>query len=721
MFDIFPNEFGEKLLADDARVMKSGYEKIEECIVQLDGRLHHFETQKFIIPRPGHEPFLAGICLDITDRLRAEEELKESEEKFKTVFHMLPDLLCVADINTATFKLINPEFTKILGYTNEELLNKSFLEFIHSEDIVNTKKVIEKELKTGKLIVHFINRYRCKDGSYRWFDWNSRPIPEKGVIYAVAHDITNLIQTEQSLKESEEKYRTILETTSEGFYFIDTKGKIKDVNLAYCELTGYSKEELLTMSVTDLNIGESKSEFESHIQQIIKQRKGHFETIHKHKDGSLINVEINVTYFSFIESHFVVFIHDITERKRNEEYIHKLTNELQVTLDTVSASITHIKNRKIEWSNSAHDKMFGYSIGESHGVETLIFYKDKKDFESFGQRAYSYMAAGSIFTEEMEMCKKDGTLFWCSLTGQLIYATQPDEGSIWMLQDISERKRAELLLKEKNEEIETQNEEYLQINEELTQTNEELIITKKQIEKNNQELTKLNADKDRFISILAHDLKSPFNSILGFLFLLTENIRKYDIDKIEKQIHIINNSAQNTYKLLEDILIWVKANSGKIPFEPQTLNFANICTDIIENFKLTAKAKNITIKYTENENINIYADINMIHTILRNLISNAIKFTNNGGRINIYGELNNSTVTISVSDNGIGIDSDTLTKLFDISHKITTQGTAKEIGTGLGLLLCKEFIEKHDGKIWVESKVGKGSEFKFTIPLFDCF
>jgi signal transduction histidine kinase len=237
----------------------------------------------------------------------------------------------------------------------------------------------------------------------------------------------------------------------------------------------------------------------------------------------------------------------------------------------------------------------------------------------------------------------------------------------------------------------------------------------KQYEK---ELLRLNADKDLFISILAHDLKSPFNALLGFSELLTENIHKYDIAEIENHVNRINKSAQNTYKLLEDLLKWSRAQSGKIPFEPQKLSFTDICKDILEILKPNADAKNITINYNPADEINIFADIDMLKTVLRNLVSNAIKFTSKNGAINIRAEENSGNVTISVSDNGTGIAPDNLTKLFDITQIQTSTGTAEETGTGLGLILCKEFVEKHRGKIWAESEVGAGSDFKFTMPIF---
>lgn len=272
-------------------------------------------------------------------------------------------------------------------------------------------------------------------------------------------------------------------------------------------------------------------------------------------------------------------------------------------------------------------------------------------------------------------------------------------------------------LLEQNETMHQLNREISNLQRELLREKHALENTLKQLNQVNNELKELNISKDRFISILAHDLISPFNSILGLLALLTNNIREYSIDQIESQIHLVNISAQKTYNLLEDTLLWVKANSGKILYNPQKINFKTVCDEVIEILRLTANTKDITINHFVTDGFSTFADKNMLKTVLRNLVSNSIKFTHKNGRIDIYAEANHNIVTITVSDNGTGIHPDTLTKLFDISQKITTVGTANEKGTGLGLLLCKEFVEKHGGKIWVESELGKGSDFKFTLPL----
>jgi PAS domain S-box-containing protein len=226
-----------------------------------------------------------------------------------------------------------------------------------------------------------------------------------------------------------------------------------------------------------------------------------------------------------------------------------------------------------------------------------------------------------------------------------------------------------------------------------------------------------NADKDLFISILAHDLRNPFNTILGFSELLMDGLRTYDLDTIEKQIGIIHAISQKTYTLLEDLLMWAKSQSGKLDFNPQKIDFSRVCLETVDSIKMNAHSKNISLDYLSQGEIPLSADENMLKIVIRNLLANSIKFTNRGGQIDIRTEQTASYLTVTISDNGVGIAPERVNNLFEISQRITTPGTANEKGTGLGLLLCKEFVEKHQGKIWVESILGKGSHFKFTLPL----
>ncbi|MFO7575085.1 MAG: HAMP domain-containing sensor histidine kinase [Bacteroidales bacterium] len=227
----------------------------------------------------------------------------------------------------------------------------------------------------------------------------------------------------------------------------------------------------------------------------------------------------------------------------------------------------------------------------------------------------------------------------------------------------------------------------------------------------------MNAGKDRFISILSHDLRSPFNSILGFSEVLANDFRTLTPEEIGDIALRINKSAKNTYNLLEDILLWASSHSGKVPFKPQIIPFDETCRELLKLLSESATKKEITISCLTTANTTVYADPDMFKLIIRNLLSNAIKFTNTGGIVTVNAEETDAATTVSVTDTGVGLTKDLTEKLFDISQPFTTSGTSGEKGTGIGLLLCKEFVDKHGGKIWVESEPEKGSVFRFTLPL----
>lgn len=229
-------------------------------------------------------------------------------------------------------------------------------------------------------------------------------------------------------------------------------------------------------------------------------------------------------------------------------------------------------------------------------------------------------------------------------------------------------------------------------------------------------LGELNNTKDKFFSIIAHDLKNPFVAITGFSDLLIENLSDYDKQRIEEYLKIISTSSKQAFELLENLLLWARSQTGRIEFQPQSIDIKEVVVDIIALVYSQYIKKNITLSSSVDDMSIVHGDRNMISTILRNLIVNAIKFTPVNGKISVDVKLINNDSEISVTDSGVGISNADIEKLFRIDSKISTDGTNNEKGTGLGLILCKEFVEKHGGKIWVESEVGKGSRFTFTLP-----
>jgi PAS domain S-box len=259
-----------------------------------------------------------------------------------------------------------------------------------------------------------------------------------------------------------------------------------------------------------------------------------------------------------------------------------------------------------------------------------------------------------------------------------------------------------VLLEEKHEHINHQAEELAQQTENLKQLN--------------IELHKINETKDRFISIIAHDLKNPFNAIINFSELLILKATSEIVPKYMEMIRIINSSSKMAYSLLENLLFWGKSQNASIPFRPNELNLSEIIRDVVEFHEVSSKLKNIMLINDTDPDLSVYADQDMVTAILRNLISNSIKFTPKNGEIRITSEVSNTYCMITVTDSGIGIPKTQLKNLFKPGKEIA-KGTSGESGTGLGLILCKEFAIQNGGDISVKSEIRKGSSFILSLPL----
>jgi PAS domain S-box-containing protein len=231
-------------------------------------------------------------------------------------------------------------------------------------------------------------------------------------------------------------------------------------------------------------------------------------------------------------------------------------------------------------------------------------------------------------------------------------------------------------------------------------------------------LYEANAAKSKLFSIIAHDLKNPFNSLMGFSQLLLKNFGKYSPDKIKEYVSYINKSAQQGFSLLENLLEWSRTQTGKLEVQKISFDLVKLISEAYNLLLAFAKSKEISITLNFPENLFVLADENMIKTVLRNLISNAIKFTHRQGKIFIKAFKDNNWAIVEITDNGIGISLENLRILFNIDNEYSSLGTEKENGTGLGLILCQEFLNLNNGTIEVESKKNEGSTFRIRIPVF---
>ena len=365
-------------------------------------------------------------------------------------------------------------------------------------------------------------------------------------------------------------------------------------------------------------------------------------------------------------------------------------------------------NKAMELASAINDKQLLLMIYDA----LAKFYIDRKDYKN----AYIYKDKYAVLNDTVNNKKMLDNMAKMNA----IYQTYQDQATILNLQkeNISHSKQ---LMQEKNKRI-----LFLIVSASFLIIIIILLIlflyrrrTAIQLREKNEELNNLNATKDKFFSIIAHDLKSPFNSLLGFSEMLSLHAESKNIDQVIEYSNIINNSTKKLFNLVENLLQWSRAQLGTTRYTPEKTDIHLVANNIISLLRLNAEEKDIVISSKIDKDLIGWIDVNLFNTVLRNLLSNAIKFSRVGSMIRVTGIKEGRFIKISVSDSGVGIRRENLEKLFDLGTNISTKGTFNEKGTGLGLILCKEFVEINKGNIWAESIYGNGSTFHFTVPVFD--
>ncbi|GAK53626.1 response regulator receiver sensor signal transduction histidine kinase [Candidatus Moduliflexus flocculans] len=297
--------------------------------------------------------------------------------------------------------------------------------------------------------------------------------------------------------------------------------------------------------------------------------------------------------------------------------------------------------------------------------------------------------------------------------GGVDYITKP-----FQHEEVLARLKAHLTIRKLQQELQQKNDDLEQYADILAKKNTELATKNAELDEKNVQLNALNADKDLFFSIIAHDLRNPISALRELPQIIIENLESYSQDDLRRMISMQRDAAKNLFELLENLLTWSRIQRGMIEHEPQPINLKEIVDRNIALLAANAYSKKISVKNDITFPAIIYVDYKMMDTVLRNLLSNAIKFTGEDGNIEFTAIEQDQFIQVAIRDTGMGIGENYVPKLFRIDEQYRRTGTANERGTGLGLILCKEFVERNGGRIWVESEVGKGSTFRFTSPKF---
>lgn len=548
---------------------------------------------------------------------------------------------------------------------------------------------IGKDIKTllsGKNLKLEIENRR-KDGTVCILELNERAITLKnGVtgILAVANDITSRRQAQEAETSLREQINKILDLVPSYIFAKDYDGKFLMVNKSLADLFGVSPSEVA--GKTDGDYGATEEQIKGYLttdRAVIDSGKEIFI-----KEEQVLRKDGKPGWF---QTHKIPYHHpginkpailgvavDITERKHAEEVLQESECRYRELIDlAVDGIILGSNDGVIIDANKSICDILGMAK-ESFIGKHITYLPFKNQSIERNPFRFDLLNKGEIVLTERTLVRPDGKEIIVEMRSKMM----PDGSYQSFYRNITNRKLEEQEIKSKNE-----------------------------------ELIRLNNEKDKFFSIIAHDLRSPFQGFLGYTELLRTNINKLTLIELKGIATDLNIYANTLFELLTNLLEWSMMQRGLTAFNPEKLSVKYLADEILNLFTESAKQKGIEIKEDINKDIFVMADKSMLATVLRNLVSNSIKFTLKEGTITLSASTTGNNVLINVKDTGIGMNSAIMSNLFKLDKQTNRSGTDDEPSTGLGLLLCKEYVEKHNGKIIVDSEVGKGSEFIVSLPV----
>ncbi|MBK7212363.1 MAG: PAS domain S-box protein [Bacteroidales bacterium] len=668
--------------------------KLQYKLIHKDGHIIWVESISQVIKDENGKPALISVVTrDITVSHLLEENVKASEEKYRILVKNLPTGLILINIKGEILE-VNQAMLDILGSPGEEPTR--MINLFEFENIIKAgiTEDLSKCITDGKVIVgqaEYISKWGKKSHLYYslvpLFDSSSAV----NQVLCNVRDVTRIKRAEEKSHQQIDFLNVVINTMQEPFFVKDENHKWIMLNDAAVGMMGYPRESLLGKSDYDLYPREQADIFWAKDNWVFENGSNVNEETITWKDGServIITYKHLYTETSTGKRYIVGTIHDITDLKLSENLLRESENKYHELFDNaidyvfttdLEGRFTNANKTMLQRLNTTVENISSYCIYDFCKPEIL---------EEARMLKAHLIEDGSIEPFEIETPEREGKVSILEVQARLIYNNGKATGIQGIARDVSEKK-----------------------------------LASQKLEQMNRELQELNASKDKFYSIIAHDLKNPFNSLIGFSELLLEDFDVLSKDEMRDYVGIIRNTAKNSLILLENLLAWSRLQTGRMVYNPVKLALSSeIDAAVTVLFSLSYKKK-IEVDNEVEKSVLVKADQNMLLSVLHNLLMNAIKFTPSNGRIWItcsqgIDENTGPYALVSVNDNGTGISKDNMAKLFSLTKPFTMPGTDKETGTGLGLLLTREMVEKHGGALFIESEPGKGSSFSFRIPLF---
>jgi PAS domain S-box-containing protein len=628
-----------------------------------------------------------GFTTDITKSKQVEEALRTSERTYRDIFHKNTAVKLLIDPESGAILTANKAAAQFYGYSTNALeqMNISDINLLSSEQVVTEMALAAAELRN-----YFNFRHRLASGEVRDVEVYSSPIYSEGrtLLYSIIHDISAHTKSEEALIRSQTFLNNIIEHSPNSLWISDENGRMIRMNQACRDTLSLKDEEVVgKYNIFEDNILQ-KQGLISQIKEVFKYGKraqfpifydtAEIESLKLAQTKKLV-LDVHISPIldrKGIVTNAIIQHIDITKQIEAEQFLRESEEKYRTVFSNEKDALVLIDKETfaILDVNESACRLYGYAE-----EELLKFYNYDISAEPEDTRRLT-----TEFKDRIELRfhkKSDGTVFPVDiLASEFTLKSRPV--ILATIHDITERTKMDEAIKRKNE-----------------------------------ELQKVNAEKDKFFSIIAHDLRSPFNGFLGLTEILTTELSEMSMLEIKGISLMLNKSAVNLYKLIENLLEWSRMQRGLIDFDPKPLLLKPKISEYVALNYETACKKEIAFNIKIEDDLAIYADEYMAGSILRNLVTNALKFTPKGGIITISAlPAGDNMVEISIRDTGIGMGKNMVDNLFRLDVNTSRKGTDGESSTGLGLIICKDFIEKNSGKLTVESEVGVGSVFRVSLP-----
>ena len=635
---------------------------------------------------------MLGVSRDITDRKEAERALWESEEKFRLTFSSSPDSVNINRLRDGLYVDINEGFTLLTGFSRQDVIGRTSEEIEIWADMADRRKLV-RMLEEKGVCENLEARFRRKDGSLTTALMSARVISLQGEphIISITRDISDRIEAEEAIRKSEEEHRSILKTAMDGFWLADREGRLMEVNEAYCQMSGYSEEEILSMSIWDLEANEDANDVAVHSQKIISAGQDRFETIHRRKDGKPFNVELSVQYNTYEGGRFIAFLRDITERKASEKSLRQIAEKYRQIFENIQDVYyeSGLDGKILEVSPSI-EKISGYRREELIGKWLYDIYANPEKRAGFVKQI---LEKGRLNEYEISLKDKDGSIRPCSVTTSIVMDEQGKPIKlVGSMRDISERKQSE---KERRE-------------------------LKEQLHR---------AQKMEAMGLLAggvaHDLNNILSGIVSYPQLILMDLPEES--PLRKPIKSIHESGMRAADAVADLLTIARG----VAIGKETLNLNRVVNEYLDSPEFNKlKKSHIFVEFRAELNedvLNTKGSPVHIKKALMNLVVNAAEAIEKSGTVTIstcnlyldepfmgYENVRQGEYTVlSVSDDGSGISPQDLERIFEPFYTKKVMGRS---GTGLGLAVVWNTVQDHNGYINIKTS-DKGTTFELYFPV----